>query len=149
MQLQLAVYPSDISKVNVGQTVRTKYPNSETSVLAAITAVGVAVDSHSRSIFCYAGFSSTSSAKLIANMYVESEIITQTDTVFALPTTAVHKSGGEYYVLVLQEQSEERYVFSKHKVRVGLENEGFYEILDSKVEGSILTLGGYTIGIDE
>lgn len=82
-------------------------------------------------------------------MYVEADIITGSDTVNALPKSALIKSENSYYILLLNKQDSNKYSFTKQAVSIGREYKDFCEILENISDGLILTKGGYYIAIDQ
>lgn len=144
-QVKLSVFATDIRNLRKGQTVRFKSTNSNDIHLAAISTVGVAVDSETKSIECYASITEKRQTNLIVNEYVKSEIITSIDKIKAIPTEALIKTESGYVLLVLSKQEKEKYLFSKTEVKVGRQANGYSEILDSQIDGQIITKGAYNI----
>lgn len=144
-QLKLAVFGNDIAPVEIGQSVRFKSAVSNQIHWAAITAVGVAVDNNSKSIECYASITDKKQKELVANQFVESEIITGTDTVNALPSEALIKTETGHVILVLEKQDKETYYFKQVDVTAGRQEKGYTEILNKKIKGTVLIKGTYNI----
>jgi cobalt-zinc-cadmium efflux system membrane fusion protein len=149
LQIKLSVFPNDISTIKKGQAVRIKTTNSNYEILGEINAVGVTIDEVSKSIYCFASIIDKKFFNRIANMYVESEIITHVDTVYGIPKSALIKSENKYYVLTLSKQDKDKYIFTKNEVSIGRENNEFFEILENQINGLILIKGGYNITLDE
>ena len=148
LQVRLSVFADNISNVKKGQAVRLKPVNSMDLCFATISSIGISVDEDSKSIDCYALFNDKSGAVLIANLFVESEIITSTDTVYALPSDAVTKTATGHVILVMQQQDENNYYFKKVEVKTGRMNKGYTEIPDIPADGKILVRGGYNIVVE-
>ncbi len=149
LQIKLAIFSDDISKIKTGQSVRIARRSSKDSIYAEISAVGISIDDVSKSIPCYASVFDKKNTLLIANMYVEADVITQKDTVNSLPKSAVIKTENKYYILVLSKQENDKYVFEKQEVRIGREQNDFIEILDTNIEEQILIKGGYYLNLNE
>ncbi len=149
LQVKLSVFSDDISKIKAGQEVRVKISGSNNSFYGKINAVGVAFDDDTKSIPCFASVSDKKLVNPIANMYVEADIITGSDTVNALPKSALIKSENSYYILLLNKQDSNKYSFTKQAVSIGREYKDFCEILENISDGLILTKGGYYIAIDQ
>ncbi len=144
-QLRLSVFADNISGVSKGQTVRFKSVNTGGEYFATISSIGISVDSDSKSVDCYATITDESYTDPIANIFVESEIITRLDTVYALPSDAIIKTETGHAVLVLQKQEGEEYFFEKVILSTGRMNNGYTEILGKPVEGRILVSGVYNV----
>lgn len=144
-QLKLSVFPSDATNVKQGQTIHFKSANADEAHTAKISSVGVTVDSDSRSIECYATITDKQLAGPVANQFVECMIVTNTDTVSALPTDAIIKNETGNYVLVLNKQQDNKYLFDKVEVQPGRQSGGYTEIKGGKIEGKVLVKGGYNI----
>jgi len=144
-QLRLAVFADEISNVKKGQMVRFRPVNSTGEYLAMISSTGISVNNDSKSIDCYAAITDESYTTPIANTFVGSEIITRTDTVYALPSDAVAKTETGHFILVLEKQERENYFFKKVNITTGRMNNGYTEIMGNPVNGSILVRGGYNV----
>ena len=83
----------------------------------------------------------------ISNAFIESEIITKVDTVYALPNNAILKTETGKKVLVLVKKDEEKYFFEAVSIKTGRENKGFTEVLDNEIFGQVLVDGVYNIVI--
>lgn len=147
-QLRLSVFADNISGVSKGQSVRFKPVNTSREYLAIISSIGITVDSDSKSIDCYAKITDESITDLIANVFVEAEIITHLDTAYALPSDAILKTETGHAVLVLQKQEGEEYFFEKVDVSTGRINKGYTEILGKPIEGRILVKGVYNVVVE-
>lgn len=148
LQIKLSVFPKDIHLVRKGQGVRIKTTSSNKDVLGEIYAVGISIDPESKSIYCFANITDRKFSNRIANMYFESEIVTHLDTVYAIPQGSLIKKENEYYVLAFHNRDKDNYFFTKQKVDLGRESHGFFEVIDNKIDGMILTKGVYGLNID-
>lgn len=146
-QLRLSVFASDIANLRKGQTVHFTSVNSTGIQSATISSVGVAVNDNSKSIDCYASLTGTAGSAPVANAYVESSIITGTDTVNALPTEAILKSESTYYILVLSKKENNNYYFNKAEVTPGRQFGNHTEIPGPRIEGEVLVKGSYNVAI--
>jgi len=149
LQIQLSVFPNDISKISIGQSVRIKMGGSPDIIDAKITAVGVSIDNVSKSIPCFAAVSEIKTAHLISNMYVEADIITHKDTIHTLQKSAVINAENKYYILVLTKTNNDKYIFEKQEVIIGIEQNNFVEILENITTNQILIQGGYYLNLNE
>lgn len=142
-QLKLAVFPSDISKVKIGQTVKFRQVKTEELFTAEISAIGYTIDEETKAFYCYAKIPSNNK-NLYFNMFVEASIITNLDTITAIPKSAVFKSSENYYILKLSKIQNDKYYFVKQKVNIGMEYNDYFHVLDDNlIEEQILLNGGY------
>jgi len=144
-QLALSVFASDIAAVKKGQAVRFGYTGSENNRQASISSVGVTVNPDTKSIDCFAAISGGNTSGLIANNTISAEIITQTETVNAVPTTAIIKSESQHFVLVLHKKDSKVYQFNKVMVEIGRQQNGYTELKGAKINGQIVVNGVYNI----
>ena len=147
LQLKLSLFATDMTHIKKGQTVRFKSVNSDDEYLATLTSIGVAIDNDTKTIDCYASISDKKPTNPVANTYVESEIITSTDTVSALPDEAIIKTENGILILVLDKQENENWYFTPVEVAVGKQHNGFTEIVTENIHNKILTKGVYNINI--
>lgn len=148
LQIKLSVFANEIEKVKKGQSVRFRFAGKNEAQYAVLNSIGAAVDNETKSISCYASINKLSTAP-IANSFIEGEIIIDTTTTFVLPKSALIKSSNKNYILVLNKQADGKYFFIKHQIIIGKEFNDYFEVLDNKIDGMILTKGGYNIRIDE
>lgn len=149
LQVKLSVFPKDIINLKKGQAVQFKSDNTDNYQLATISSIGAAIDNESKSIPCFASISDRKSAKLFANMHIEANIITQIDTVAALPKSALVRTENKHYILALKNKDSDKYVFIKQIVVIGRDYKDYIEIIDNNIDGLLLTKGGYNININE
>lgn len=147
-QIRLSVFADDISKVKKGQIVRFKPVNSMGDYNAIISSTGISVNSDSKSIDCYATIKDESYTSPIAHTFVGSEIITSTDTVYALPTDAIAKTETGHFILILEKQDGDEYFFKKENISPGRMNNGYTEIMGKPFDGRILVRGGYNVVVE-
>lgn len=146
-QVKLSVFASDLRNLKKGQLVRFTSTNSNEIYFATISSIGVAVDSETKSIECYASITDKNQINPIVNDFVTSEIITSIDSVKAIPTDALIKTESGYAVLELHKQEKEQYFFTKKDVKVGRQQNGYTEIIDNKISSQIITKGAYNITV--
>lgn len=148
VQLKISLFAADMAQVKTGQSVRFRPVNSEESYPATLTSLGVAIDEESKTIDCYASLSENRPTNMIANTYVESEIITGTESVTALPDEAIIKTESTNLILVLEKQENGSWFFSPEEVTLGRQHNGYREILYDAHGKKILTAGVYNINIE-
>lgn len=147
VQLELTVFSSDISSVRKGQEVRFKSLNASDYYRATIRSVGVVIDNDSKTINCYASINDKNKFRPIAQEYVESLIVTGTDTVNALPTEAIIKTETGHVILVVGKQENDRFLFNKLEVTTGRQNNGFTEIVRPETDAAIAVKGIYNVSL--
>lgn len=146
-QIKLSVFAKDIIGLKKGQSVRFKSANTNNVHLATISSIGVGIDNETKSIECYAILKDKKQTNPIANEFVEAEIITNTYSVPALPFSAIIKNENGNFILMLNKQEEGKYLFNKMEVKIGRQHNGYTEIIQPKIDGSILTNGIYNISL--
>lgn len=144
-QLKLSVFADDIGNLKKGQSVRFQYANQKTVHLATLRSIGVAIDKNTKSIECYADIRDKGQENPIAQRFLQAEIVTNTDTVTALPSSAIGKNESGYFIFILDSQKEDKYLFSKMEVKAGRQYEGYTEIANPSINGMILTNGIYNM----
>ncbi len=147
IQLRLSLFATDMTNVEKGQTVRFSPVNADGTYLATLTSIGVAIDDDTKTIDCYASISDNKPTNPIANTYVESEIITSTDSVTALPDEAIIKTETGNLILVLDKQENGSWYFTPVEVTLGRQYNGYSEIVNAGIHKQILTGGVYNINI--
>lgn len=133
IQIELYIFPDDVSKIKTGHKVRIKTLNSWLNSEAFVKSVGKVVDNERKSINCYAGLKVNGSEDLIINQLVDSEIITGEEALPALPKDAVLKSDSGTFVLLLVKTEDNKYIFTKKRFRPALSRMGLYRLLEIKL----------------
>lgn len=146
-QLKLSVFGKDISNLKTGQAVRYKSVDESQYKTAKLQTIGIAVNEDSKTIDCFAAISEQDKFNAVVNAFVESEIVTGSEWVNALPENAIIKTPEGNMVLILEKQLKNNYFFRKEKVLTGRQSKGFVEIKGEKINGKILTGNAYNISI--
>lgn len=149
VQLQLAVFERDFSKIKPGLKVRFKTASEKNNYsTATITRVSKILNSKSKSFDCFAELHQSDKSSLIINQLVSAEVIIESDSVYAVPQTAIVTSGLNKFIYVKDSEDDERFLLDKINVRVGRTSNGFIELNDVYTEKKILVTGTYNISID-
>jgi len=148
LQVKLAVFANEVANLRKGQTVRFKYNNTGNYQFATISSIGVAIDNETKSINCYATITDKRAINPIAYEFVESEIVTGTDTVKALPNDAIIKTESGYAILVLEKQQDNGYSMKKVDIIIGNKHNGYTQVLTDIGSYKVLTKGLYNIVIE-
>lgn len=149
LQVRLAFFEKDLGKVKEGQSVEFGLiQNPEQTFKAVLSALGKTVDADTRTISGYARIVDGQSNEFVNNTFVEARIITEVDTVLAVPEEAILKSDDAFYVLSLASDEEEVFHFNCIKVNVGRVDEGYAEVSSDSDLGQIITHGVYNVLVE-
>lgn len=147
IELQLSLFEKDLEKIQTGQNIRFWGIEKGASESAAtINRIGGKLNPNSNTINCYASISGNSRTYAI-NQTISGEIIVSSDSVLALPQTAVFAVGRNHYVLIKNAEDESNYLFEKKKIDTGKSSDDYIEILEVAKE-EILISGTYNIDIE-
>ena len=131
IHLELSVFEKDILNIQKGQKITFKIPEASNKTFEAeIHLVGTTIDETNRTVKVHAHILDEKQANFIVGMFVEAEIITNSESSLALPKDALVEMGGHYFALALNQKAE-NYVFDKVKLEVGKQTEDFIEIVDN------------------
>lgn len=131
IHIELSVFEKDILNIEKDQKIIFKIPEASTkSFEAEVHLVGTTIDQTTRSVNVHAHILDDKQANFIVGMFVEAEIITNSESSLALPKDAVIEIGDHYFALVLK-QKKDNYIFEKVKLEVGRQNEDFVEVLNN------------------
>lgn len=150
LHLELNIFERDLSKIKVGQPIQFKIQDNERNFYqATVHLVNKTVDVEKRTVVVYGRLSDR---KLISifnpGMYVEAYIYTSSLSKMSLPQEALVDVEGKYYVLVLQNKTDNEYIFTKKEVKTGLSNENQIEILnyqDFEENAEFLVKGAFNL----
>jgi cobalt-zinc-cadmium efflux system membrane fusion protein len=95
------------------------------------------------SIECIAKIIKEESDNFVNNAYVDAYVIVDEWQNKALPNEALVKSGPEYYIFVVDKESDQDYFVKKIRVRIGKSSAGLTEILEDLSFQKIIVEGAY------
>jgi len=147
LQVRLSVFPTDAALLKPGQLVRLKRANETVVHEGKLTAIGVDVNTETKAVDAYASLPTRHEARFMAMEYLAADIIAHTDSVQAVPDEALIKSDADYFVLVLDKQINDRYVFSPVNVSIGRRQKGYTELLNPTLSGQLLAKGAYGLDV--
>ncbi len=132
LHVELSIYESDRPRVSIGQAIRFKtqtdlsrWYNGEVYLINRI------IDENNRTVNIHCHLEDDwSDQNLVPGMFVEAEIITQQDSIPALPEEAVVTDEANSLALVLTGLEGDRYTFEKQEVEIGSLLGGYYPLLN-------------------
>jgi len=146
LHIELKIFEKDLPMVKVGQIIRIKLQNENKKMYEAkVHLVNKAINIENRTIDVHGDLVNEEEAKLFApGMYVETEILTGTEKMLALPQEAVANIENDFFVLVKQNAT----LFKRMPVKIGATDNGFMQIInaddfDSNTE--FLTKGAFNL----
>ena len=149
LQLRVSVFEKDLDKIKENQKITfTLLSNAGKSYSATVKSIGKNVNSDSKTILCFADIDDMKSVNFVNNAYVEAMIITNNDSVTAVPEESIIKSGGNNYLLAFVKNENNNYFLKRVKVDVGQIKNGYVEILNQLDITKIITKGGYNIKVE-
>jgi cobalt-zinc-cadmium efflux system membrane fusion protein len=147
LQIELSVYEKDMNLVEKGNEVLfTSIGNKGNEMMATIISVGKSVDFETNTIKCIA--KPDSLENLINNSYVEVYVKSQNREVYALPSDALVKSDGEYYVFVVENKSNDIYTLKQTKLEIGVTYGAYTEIINVDDLGQVIVKGAYNLPVE-
>jgi cobalt-zinc-cadmium efflux system membrane fusion protein len=130
IHLELSVFEKDILRIKKDQKIRFKIPESSDYIFdAAVHLVGTSIN-RDRTIKVHGHINDEESNNFISGMYIEADIICDSKTEKSLPQSAIIKKENDYFVLVLNQQENNDYIFEKVKLDVGLQNEDYLQVIN-------------------
>lgn len=145
-QLQLSVFENQISKLKTGQKIVFNTSGSPGSVFdATLVSIGKTINQESRSILCIAKIYHPASSDFINHSYIEASIITDATEAKALPSDAIIKTDGKYYVFVVQKSENQNYYLQKVQIKIGRVSDKFTEIIEGESLQKVVIRGVYNL----
>jgi cobalt-zinc-cadmium efflux system membrane fusion protein len=147
IHLELSVFEKDILKIKKGQDIRFMIPEAADKVFnGEVYLVGTSIDEN-RTIKVH-GHPTDESHNFLTGMFVNAEILIDSQKANALPENAVLEGEKGHYILVLDEEQKDSFYFKKIKVDVTntSNNYTFFNAKESfDASGKILTKGAYGV----
>ncbi len=130
IHLELSVFEKDILRIKKDQKIKFKIPESSDKTFdAAVHLVGTSIN-RDRTIKVHGHINDEESNNFISGMYIEADIICDSKTEKSLPQSAIIKKENDYFVLVLNQQENNDYIFEKVKLDIGLQNEDYLQVIN-------------------
>ncbi len=147
IHLELSVFEKDIMTIKKDQSILFSIPEASKEVYeASVYLVGTSIEDN-RTIKVHA-HPENESHSFLTGMFVNAEIVTEEYTANALPETAAIEAEGDYYVLVLDEETNGSYFFNQVEIDVGRTYNDYVELKNSEVllnNTKLLTRGGFSL----
>lgn len=149
MHLELSIFERDLLVVKEEQPIKFKLQSDVNKEFeATVYLVSKSLDPQKRTADVHGHITNEADEKLFSpGMYVEAEILTSSDTLFALPQEAVINIEDRYFVLVKKSNKAGASTFERKEVVVGKSGNGFYEILNYEAlqHADVLLKGAFNL----
>lgn len=149
IHLELSVFEKDILKIKENQKIVFTIPEAvEATFEAEVHLVGTSIDQNTRTIKVHGHIEEEKSNDFAVGMFVNAQIITDSQQALALPNDAIISLEGIHYVLLNTAKNKDNYSFVSKKVQIGSSFNGFTLITnadDFKTTDMFLTKGGFNI----
>lgn len=149
LHLELSVFEKDILKIKIDQKIKFTVPEATKEVFdAEVHLVGKSIEGNDRTINVHGHLDDAIKQKLLTGMFVEAQIITNSQKGLAIPKEALLFENQKYFVLLLKTEDAKGYSFEKISVQKGASSENFVEILPNEkvnVTSKLLTKGVFDI----
>ena len=148
IHLELSVFEKDIMGIKKGQPIRFKIPEASNETYEAeVHLIGTSIGEN-RTIKVHGHLHDEEQHNFLTGMFIDAEIITDSQTYKALPETAIVETDGSHYVLLLQESADGNYAFEQIEVEVGATADSFTALKNMEVYDSsnqFLTRGAFEL----
>ncbi|MEX0287795.1 MAG: efflux RND transporter periplasmic adaptor subunit, partial [Flavobacteriaceae bacterium] len=132
IHLELSVFEKDIMKIKKEQEIQFKIPEASEEIFEAkVHLVGTSIGKN-RSIKVHGHLKDETANNFLTGMYVEARIITDNREYTALPNEAVVLMDDLSYVLLLEEENENEYVFKQIEIEAGTTSDNYTAILNNE-----------------
>lgn len=143
IHLELSVFEKDIMKVKKDQKIMFKIPEaSDATFNAEVHLVGTTIDEQTRRVKVH-GHVDNEEENFIVGMFVDADIIITSKKGLSLPKEALIEVENNFFVLVLNEENANGFLFEKIKLDIGKQTETHVEVLNANAfnEKQILVKG--------
>lgn len=147
LHLELRVFEKDLMQLSKGQEVFFKVPEASNKTFTGkLNLVGANIDPSTRMAVLQAHINDIEKENFSVGMFIEANIVTNSEKKEALPEDAVVELDGKNYVLVLESQDANGYTFHPMEVEIDKTFNGFTSF-KTKIDpnATLLTKGGYVL----
>jgi len=149
LHLELAVFEKDILKVKVGQKITFTVPEATKEVFdAEVHLVGKSIEGNDRTINVHGHLDDNIKQKLLTGMFVEAKIKINSKQGLAIPADALISENNKNFVLLLDNDKNNKFSFRKVAVTVGEKSEKTVEVIPNnqiKASSKILVKGVFDL----
>nr|WP_315147192.1 efflux RND transporter periplasmic adaptor subunit [uncultured Flavobacterium sp.] len=149
LHLELAVFEKDILKVKVGQKISFTVPEATKEVFdAEVHLVGKSIEGNDRTINVHGHLDDNIKQKLLTGMFVEAKIKINSKQGLAIPADALISENNKNFVLLLDNDKNNKFSFRKVAVTVGEKSEKTVEVIPNnqiKASSKILVKGVFDL----
>jgi cobalt-zinc-cadmium efflux system membrane fusion protein len=147
--LKLTVFEKEIGKVKQDQIARFSLAGEqEVTFGSKLITAGKTIHKESKSIDCYANIENLQEHNFVINQFAEGDIIVSSDSVLAVPESAIVNSANRNFVLMLKKEEGTQYLFDKVEVVKGRTSNNMVELKGKMPIGKMLLKGAYNIHLD-
>jgi cobalt-zinc-cadmium efflux system membrane fusion protein len=130
IHLELSVFEKDIMKVKKEQKILFKIPEASNKTYEAeVHLVGTTIDEQTRRVKVH-GHVDNDKENFIVGMFVDADIIIESNKRTGLPKDAIIEVENDFFVLILNEENANEYHLEKIKLNIGKQTETTVEILN-------------------
>lgn len=142
MQIKLAVFPDPDMIIQLGQKVIVSV-NQKLNYETTISRINPMIDTDSKTMYAYANLATN--MDVVSGSFVSAKIVKSKRQSMALPTKALQKESGRYFIYAIVEDKGDYYQVEKKPVKTGVQNEEFTEVLNAAELKNSIIAGGYNI----
>ncbi len=148
IHLELSVFEKDIMKVKKGQPIQFRIPEASKEIFQAeVYLIGTSINEN-RTIKVHGHLKEESENNFLTGMFVNAEIVTESNISKALPSDAIVEQDGKFYALRMLEDKSEGYSFESIEIQPGNTANGYTEIKNAgsfSTSDSFLTKGAFDV----
>jgi cobalt-zinc-cadmium efflux system membrane fusion protein len=147
--LKLSVFEKEIGKVKQDQIAEFSLAgDQDVTYRSKLISAGKTIHNESKSIDCYASIENLQAYSFVSNQFAEGDIIVSSDSVLAVPESAIVNSANRSFVLMLKNEEGSQYSFDKVEVVKGRTSNNMVELKGKMPVGRLLLKGAYNIHLD-
>ncbi|NCT17898.1 MAG: efflux RND transporter periplasmic adaptor subunit [Flavobacteriaceae bacterium CG_4_8_14_3_um_filter_34_10] len=134
LHLELSIFETDFNQVEIGQEIQFSLQNQTNQFYnAKVYLISKSIDAKKRTANVHGHLYENAETNVFApGMYVEAEIYTKTDSLYALPNEAIVTLENKHYVLLKTNQDAKGVYFEKQEIQIGKSSKGYTEIKKSE-----------------
>ena len=154
IHLELSVFEKDVLKLKEGQTIQFSLPESSGKTFSGkVYLIGKSLGKN-RTVQVHGHIDEEGEHRFLTGMFVEARILVGEQNnapSLALPESSIVESENQYSILVLQEETQEGYIFGVLRVDPGKTSQGLTELRQEvlKADSRVLIKGAFQVMVGE
>ncbi len=147
VQIQISIFEKDLSQIKEGHDVIFSVVGDSMKYKGKVKSIASLLNDNTQSSDCYAEILDEDK-RFTINQLVNGSVITNVDTLLAIPNTALVSSDDKMYIFAKEGMLNDMYQIKKYKVTTGSIDDIYTELKGYNLSNDLLIKGTFNLNVD-